>query len=293
MFRSIFAAMVATFLPGGALAGQADCVPVSEVGDGDFRRHLEELADPAAFCITPISIEENGLSWRFYQVENLAYPRGPRVFLPHDNENAAFDAAIYMLRRYGGRLIAVESGDSRRFQGQDPNRNFGAKAEETASCRDMNVKPAPAFTKLLGNFHGKGNANFYFAMHNNDDGYSGGGGAGTISARRNSSVMHGMMAPGGAWDEDDAVLLAGTAPFEQNSDAMGDASYFLGKGINVIYEHVVPARNDCSFSNYVVLHGLGDYYNIEAQQGHVEQQKRMLDALMSLRGVRAVDKSVK
>jgi hypothetical protein len=51
--------------------------------------------------------------------------------------------------------------------------------------------------------------------------------------------------------------------------------------MNVKYEIVSPANNDCSMSNYVVLgKHTSRYYNIEAQHGHTRVQKKMVDLLM-------------
>ena len=122
---------------------------------------------------------------------------------------------------------------------------------------------------------------FIITLHNNANGHSGNGGGGAISAARKSQVMLGLMAPNGG-DEDDAILLAGTVPFEANDDARALTNHFHGIGVNVIYEHVRPDKNDCSFSNYVVLNKQKyGYFNVEAQHGHLPQQKAMLDALMA------------
>ena len=50
--------------------------------------------------------------------------------MPHDNENAGFEAAFAALRKYGGTIVAVDSGGVRMnrtvTEGPpiDPNRNF-------------------------------------------------------------------------------------------------------------------------------------------------------------------------
>jgi len=100
--------------------------------------------------------------------------------------------------------------------------------------------------------------------------------------------MKGIMATNpkrGLSDEDNALLTAGLNPFEGEPAAQRLASYLGPRGINMIYEHVRPAKNDCSFSFHTLLNNLGAYYNIEVEHGHVDDQKAILDALMGYIGV--------
>ena len=264
------------------------CLSPAQVRDNDVARNAGAMGE--GICISQLEIEENGLAWRFTVAENTTHAKGPTIFLLHDNEQVSFDTALYGIRKYGGKLVAVEAADSREFKGQDPNRNFGTTAAATAPCSQMRRKPAPIFTEVLMDLQAR-QPGFILTLHNNANGYSGNGGSGGISAARQSAVLKGMMAPNGG-DEDDAILLAGTKPFDQNNEARKTVAKLHKQGVNVIYEHVRPDRNDCSFSNYVVLNNLGTYYNIEAQHGHGAQQKRMLDILMGLERVRVRDKRV-
>jgi len=268
-----------------------DCLDIAAVADQDVSRNAAIIVADQNLCISKNTLSENGMKWKFTIISNTKHKAGPTVFLPHDNENSAFDTALYSVRKYGGRLVAVEAADSRSFQKQDPNRNFGITVSETKVCRDMRKKPAAAFTKYMLSMR-QNKESFFLTMHNNANGHSGNGGSGGISAGRNSAVMHAMMAPKGG-DEDDAILLAGTKAFDENKMAAKAVKYFHKKGINVIYEHVRASKNDCSFSNFVVLNKLSQYYNIEAQHGHTAQQKRMLDSLMKFHKIRVRNKKVK
>ena len=58
-------------------------------------------------------------------VTNEEHPVGPFWFLPHDDENTAFDSAVYATKKYGGGFLAVMANNERYYKGQDPNRNFG------------------------------------------------------------------------------------------------------------------------------------------------------------------------
>jgi hypothetical protein len=57
-----------------------------------------------------------------------------------------------------------------------------------------------------------------------------------------------------------------------------------GAGINVMYEQVTPARNDCSMSNYAALNGIRNYFNLEVEHGDSTTQKLMIDIIMRLTG---------
>ena len=153
----------------------------------------------------------------------------------------------------------------------------------------MTAKPAPAFTEALSRHFSRRYP--VLTMHSNENGHVGNGGRGHISAARSSATMKGIMASnpqGGLSDEDNAVLTAGLKPFEADAKAQKLAGYLGARGINMIYEHVRPERNDCSFSFHVKLNGLGDYYNIEVEHGRVAEQKAILDVLMAYLGVKPV-----
>jgi hypothetical protein len=275
---------------GAALAQSDACLSPANMKDGDVRRNAAVFEADSTLCLSELQFEENGLTWSLTIVDNTRHPKGPTIYLPHDNEDSAFDTALYGIRKYGGKMVAVEAGDSREFKGQDPNRNFGETAKSTAPCNDMRRKPAPLFTQFMLDLRGA-SPNFILTLHNNANGHSGNGGSGGISVERSSSVMKGLKAPNGG-DEDDAILLAGTQPFEKDQKAQRAAAYFHKAGINVIYEHVLAERNDCSFSNYVVLNKIAPYYNVEAEHGHTAQQKAMLDVLMKYQRMKVQNNSV-
>ncbi len=291
--KTLGGAALLALLAGGAAAQDTEdgCLKPDEMRDKDVKRHAAVLGPKSGLCLSSLDFEENGLKWQITVIDNTKQPNGPTIYLLHDNENTAFDTAIYSVLRYGGKVIAVEAGDSRTHQGQDPNRNFGMTKKATASCNDMRKRPAPIFTQFLLDLRNP-RINFFLTLHNNADGHAGNGGSGGISAGRESAVMKGLMTEVAEADEDDAILLAGSKPFEEERRAKKAAEFFLERGVNVIYEHVRPDRNDCSFSNYVVLNDLGEYFNIEAEHGHLEQQKAMLDTMMTFHRIRVRNKSV-
>ena len=98
-----------------------------------FSLTLWAVLDPD-LCVTSIQFSEGGRPWFLRIVENKTKP-GPLWAVPHNNERAAFDTAADAVRRYGGVIVAVETGGSRYFMGQDPNRNFGEAAVRSSGRR--------------------------------------------------------------------------------------------------------------------------------------------------------------
>ena len=112
------------------------------LADDDLARHSQDPAYLDGLALTSLSFSENGFAWQLLRFDNLAKPDGPLWVVPHDDENAAFEAVIAALRLHGGRAIVVNSsGSLRRQSGSgrcgvrsgivsacDPNRNFAADA---------------------------------------------------------------------------------------------------------------------------------------------------------------------
>jgi len=271
-----------------APAATANCVDPGAVNDSDVAR-LAAILRESGLCVRQEHASDGGFDWTFTVVENLTTPGGPVWYLPHDNENAAFDTAVHAVRNHGGRLIAVEAADNRSFRGQDPNRNFGRTADVAASCRDQRAA-APNYTDYVMAYL-KPAPVAYLSLHSNDPGYNGDGrgGAGTISVFRKSSVMRGFAAPNppnaAFRNGDNAVLFAGTEAYGNSSDAQRKRAALNDAGMNAIYEHVTWSRNDCSLSNYILLN-FNDkpYYNVEVQHGDAATQIAMVERLLPLIG---------
>ncbi|MEA3433175.1 MAG: hypothetical protein U9R13_01175, partial [Campylobacterota bacterium] len=47
-----------------------------------------------SLCADRITFKEGNQTWKFLLVWNTAHPNGPFWYLPHDNEESAFDAAV-------------------------------------------------------------------------------------------------------------------------------------------------------------------------------------------------------
>ena len=271
------------------------CDDPSRERDPDIARNLNTIRK-AGLCFKKVVLSEGKYRWVF---EVFSHPshKGPFWVVPHDDENAAFDAAVYATARYGGGFLAVEAGERRIFRGQDPNRNFGTTRTTAKRCRDQRA-PAPKFTATIFRIvkaHKAAGAP-YMALHTNDNGLAGYGGTGTISVRRQSRVLKGFPsgAKGGLGDEDSVVLIAGRSEYNKNRSAQKTVRGLNKLGLNVIYEHVTKRGNDCSYSNYILLRQPASYFNIEVQHGALGVQKKMIRLLLErYLGIRPLSKTAR
>ena len=245
-------------------ATQVTSVDPLAVQDDDFARHRDP-AEWRGLDVSRIEFREERAAWRLWRIENARHRSGPLWFVPHDNENAGFEAGLEAVRKYGGTLIAVDAGiadDGARMNRAvdygrpvDPNRNF-----DTAL-------PGYAHHILADLAHG---AWPIIALHTNAKGFETAGsrcnkgdpeGSGIISIRYCDDTLNPSPSVSKAWpfDDDDTVAFATYLARNQPGDAYcRDA--MVGADFNVVQERVVAS--DGSLSNYAVLHGLA-YLNFE------------------------------
>ena len=165
-----------------------DCLDPKKSDYPDIRRHLSAIR-AARLCYRRETVKEGRFRWVFHVFHHPTERNGPFWLLPHDDENTAFEAAVYAVATYGGGFLAIDSGQGRRFQGQDPNRNFSRGWSESMLCREQS-RPAPKFTAaVMGHFKAH-RRHPYLSLHNNSDGWSGNGGRGTISVHRSQGGEH-------------------------------------------------------------------------------------------------------
>ena len=226
-------------------------------------------------CIT---FKEGKQTWTFLLVRNIKHPKGPFWYLPHDNEESAFDAAVYATKRYGGGFLAIESNDQRHVSGKDPNRNF--KKNSLYGKKICTIIDTYKPVQLP-----------YLALHTNAEGHRKNGGSGTVSMKQHSknsfAFPAGKIRSGrqkGLEDEDMLVYLAGKK-IEQDK-----VKKFTAKGLNVKFEKVTKKSNDNSMSNCIVLYKKHDnYINIEAEHGPITTHKKMIDKVMTIIRQKDVD----
>jgi hypothetical protein len=283
-------ALLAGCAGGDRLAGSSitACMDPAEARSADVRRHLGALHGKPV-CYRLQQVREGGFRWTFHILEHTRAPDGPFWVLPHDDENAAFAAGIHAVLTYGGGLLAVDSGGRRNYLGQDPNRNFSSSRGESRLCAAQR-RAAPRFTRaILDHYRGRGGP--ILALHNNGDGHAGNGGYGNISMRRaGPGLTHwpGTAGNGSPMlrDEDNLIFVAGRRPAHADPTMRRRIGALNDIGLNVIHKQVTGQRFDCSLSDYVARHGLGEYYNLEAQHGARATQVEMVDRLMAVLGIR-------
>jgi hypothetical protein len=296
MRRLAMLGLIALALAGCAGGGPGDggaisaCMDPAEAQSADVRRNLARLRG-APVCYRRQSVDEGGFRWVFHILEHTAAPDGPFWVLPHDNENTAFDVGVHAVLTYGGGLLAVDAGGSRHFRGQDPNRNFSSSRGESRLCSAQRT-PAPRYTRaILDHYHGRRGP--VLALHNNADGHDANGGLGNISMYRTGARLSHW--PGSATsgspalrDEDNLIFVAGSRPLGADPAIRQRIAALNRAGLNVIHKQVTPQGFDCSLSDYVARHRLGEYFNLEAQHGADAAQTEMLDRLMAILDVRAL-----
>ncbi|WP_108661478.1 hypothetical protein [Acuticoccus kandeliae] len=251
------------------------CLPAGTVRDPDVQRNRSEMGP--SMCIERMTLNEGSIDWEFVSIRNAAHPDGPVWYLPHDDENEAFDAAVYAVRRYGGRLVAVAGTETRNYRGVDPNRYFAASAAAARPCAIS--AGTPTYTGFVMNlFDG---ARHILSMHNNTRG-------GALSVKVWDQKTKGYPVNGGPYaDYDHFVLIAGGTPLDEDAEAKTQRNLFISLGLNVVHEYVSANNNDCSLSNYVVLNDERRYYNIEAVHGSTIQ-KAMVAAFVGALGYEAI-----
>jgi len=234
----------------------------------DLKRNARNMG---SLCANRIAFHEGSQQWNFLLVWNPSTPKGPFWYLPHDNEESAFSAAVYAAKRYGGGFLAVEANGQRYASGKDPNRNF-----KEGSSYSKNI------FKIINTY--KSSNMPYLALHSNEEGHMKSGGGGTVSIRNSSKNTQafpaGMIKTGhqkGLQDEDSLIYLAG------KTIDIKRIRQFNAAGLHVKYETVTASSNDNSMSNYIVLQkNRANYINIEVEHGDTKTQKKMIDRIMKV-----------
>jgi len=267
-------------------AGQESlqCVEQAAWRDPDIARNRQLIIDEA-ICLKVIEFIENNLKWRVQVLDSGR--SGSNWIVLHDDEDTAFDSALYAIVSYGGKVIDVDFQLSRMLHAAvDPNHNFGITYDQRRTCEGSAGQAAPVFTKTIIDELGDPP---YLALHNNYDGHFHLGGRGNISVRYNSDGLFGLPANNAVErlaDEDNFIIVSGLMPPNRMTDQLRQVTDELRSlGVNVIYEYVQEDANDCSLSNYLLLYGgaqPGQYFNVEAEAGDYRSQIAMIDALVGI-----------
>ncbi len=198
----------------------------------------------------------------------------------HENENTSVQAAEAYLRMYGGRLVKLEHSGERYISFWlkkkrffiDPNRIY-TRTGILATLKKLSTYNAEAgkvvqgfSTHLLKKYvDGK---DLVVALHNNSDSnYS----IRSYLAEGDEATNATDVFLNDEMDEDDFIVTTDSLLFESIKQL----------NINVVLQDNKRATDDGSLSIYAAKKGI-PYINVEAQQGHYEEQLRMLEALKDL-----------
>jgi len=145
----------------------------------DYRRNSNHLKN---LCVHQLSFKEDKYRWKMLLVTNPHKVKGAFWLLPHDDENTAFDAAVYAVTKYGEGFLAIMANDKRYYKKQDPNRNFSLSKNKENSCKNQKAS-SYRFTNIITSIIQTYTHNKYpiLALHNNKNSWYGGVGQGGVS----------------------------------------------------------------------------------------------------------------
>jgi hypothetical protein len=227
--------------------------------------------------ISEYRFSENGFDWHLIRFASAAKSDGPLWMVPHDDENAAFDAMIAAIKDHGGVGIAVNSGTGS-VRRQAGNGVCGVRSAYTTSCdpnRNFDAN-TPLFTSAFLNQRVDGQP--VIALHTNSPGFTGDGqgGRGDITILDRDAYWRGETKP-----RKDALFAVTPQPDMANYDTLGltaylardskpgDASARCGQAIanaGVHFWHERVNVSDGSMSNYLILNRPDiRYYNAESR----------------------------
>lgn len=263
-------------LPRNVTKLPADCRPLSSFKsstDPDVRKYAREF-EAQKICYKVRNIVESGTRWVLQVFENPRLPSGPTWFLPHDDSDTAFDAAVHALKTFGGRVVAVHSNEKRQNGGVDVNQLFGTTKTEVADCAVAKDHPSPQLTVFIYKLFPPDSP--VFMINNNGD-------EGEVTASVSDEWMTGALANSEpvSSDADDFIRLVGRSNLEQENAVSSAINFLQDSGFNVIYQTIPRAGSDCSFANFAALRDR-PFFSIEAEHGHLAEQKAMIDKLINI-----------
>ncbi|MBL0925223.1 MAG: hypothetical protein IBJ12_12250 [Sphingomonadaceae bacterium] len=248
-----------------------------QLEDDDLRRNQGVSGFLDGIAVSQLRFSENGFDWHLIRFTNPAKPDGPLWMVPHDDENAAFDAMIAAVKEYGGVGIAVNSGPGslRRQAGYGP---CGVRLAKSSSC-DPNRNfdhHTPLFTSAFLSQRVPGQP--VIALHTNTHGFSGDGqgGRGEITIVDRDAYRRGEIKP-----RDGGLFAIQPRPEMANYDTLGLTAYLASEGkppkdaekcgraiadAGVHFWHERVIQSDGSMSNYLVLNQPDiPYFNAESR----------------------------
>ena len=207
---------------------------------------------------------ENGFAWHLIRFTSKNNPEGPLWMVPHDDENAAFEAMITALKEHGGVGITVNSGPGS-LRRQSGNGICGVKASNVSGC-DPNRNFGQSTPLFTGAFLSERSYSWpIIALHTNIPGFSGDGqgGRGDITILDRAEYARGRIAA-----RANGYLAIKPKPEMANYDTLSLTAYLAANGRpdsaatacgNAIanagahFWHERVGASDGSMSNYLAL----------------------------------------
>jgi hypothetical protein len=245
---------------------------IGGLADDDLNRHASDARFLDGLAVSETRFTEAGFNWHMIRFVNLAKPVGPLWAIPHDDENAAFEAAIAAVKTHGGVAVMVNSGpgSSRKQSGYGTCGGRPAKISNCDPNRNFSLA-TPLFTKAYIEQLATGQP--IIALHTNTVGYGRGQGditiLDTVAAARSkflprSDGFFGGNGPAPLKDYDTYAIIPYRPPTIAQSD-VHCRNALIGEGVHVWHERV--DRSDGSFSNYVALNmPVTKYVNMESRR---------------------------
>lgn len=240
------------------------------IRDDDFARHRDP-AEWRGLTVERWNFTEERATWRLWRIADPRRPNGPLWFVPHDNEDAGFEAALVAIRRHGGTIIAVDAGIDPANDGQRMNRAvaFGRPIDPNRNFHDGLPLYRRAVMAALA-----GGGRQVIALHTNAAGYDPEGsqcpplgdttGQGVVSIRYCDDVIAPRISQARVYpfDDDDTVGFA-TFAASKGRDSAWCGRELVAADYNILFERV--GNTDGSLSNYAVLTGI-PYLNFETRE---------------------------
>jgi len=224
----------------------------------------------------PYILGEQTIFFNTYEIRN----KNITYFNMHDDENTAVEAAKSVIDKVGGKLIEIQASGNRNisfnYQGEsykfDPNRIYTPNGiKKTLQDQGSYSQKGDSIVTQFASFivdsllvHTK----TIVALHNNtEDNYS-------INSYKK----------GGIYQSDASEVSINLKLDPDDFFYVTDSIYFQSlkqKACNVLLQDNSQVTDDGSLSVYCGYH-LIRYINVEAQKGHLEEQKKMLYSLQEV-----------
>lgn len=244
----------------------------ASIADDDIQREKNEPAFWDGISIAEKRFREAGFDWHLLRFTNVKNPYSVIWVVPHDDENGAFAGGIAALKKYGGMLIAVNSGPGslRRQAGRgtcggrpsivkqcDPNRNFSAST--------------PLFTSAFLD-HRTEDFQPMIALHTNGAGAAGDFSLLDIDAYKKGRVQlrkgaYRAVNPVAEMDNYDTLGLIAYPAKDGGPNAADIACRNALNNAGIHFWHERVDKSDGSLSNYLALERPDiPYFNAESRE---------------------------